>query len=77
MADNPQLDDAMLENAVTAQSVTTRDGSVVSQNLKDQMELDKYLAAKSALAGGGSALGFLRPRKMIPPSSIGGCGRGP
>ena len=72
-----QLTSALIENAITAQSVTTRDGSVTSQNIGQQILADQYLAAKSALASRG-ALGCLRAAKCIPPSSIGArIGRGP
>lgn len=65
-----QIDAALLENATGPQSVTTRDGSVTSQNLQAQMEYDRYQATKAAMANGTGLLA-LRPVKMVPPSAIG------
>jgi len=77
-ANSDQLDAAMQENAATAQAITTRDGSVTSQSLDSQIKYDRYRAAKAALNGGLTAFDCMRPRKMIPPSSIGQrCGGGP
>jgi hypothetical protein len=44
--------DAIEENARTPNSITTRDGSVTSQDLMGQIAADKYLASKRAARAG-------------------------
>lgn len=61
------LENDIAQNATSPQSVTTRDGSVTSQNLTAQIEADRYLASKGMV----SALHACRPVKMVPPSPIG------
>lgn len=66
-----QATNAIIENLITPQSVTTRDGSASAHSLESQIAADQYLSAKLAVNSAGGALGALRPVKMIPPSSIG------
>jgi len=62
---------AIAENAAGAQSVSSAAGSLTAHSLLDQIAADQYLSAKAAVNSPGGALGALRTRKMIPPSSIG------
>jgi hypothetical protein len=49
----PSLDDAILSNALGPAEVESEVGRVRAHNIKDQIELAKFLAAKKATGGGG------------------------
>lgn len=57
--DQQAAEKAIDENATSAQSITTRDGAVVSQNLAAQMRWADRKAAMAARQRGGSGLTFL------------------
>jgi hypothetical protein len=63
----PNLTDAIRENATTPQSITTRDGSVTSVSVQDQIAAARFLASETAKAKNHLGLTF---RQLEP----GGCG---
>jgi hypothetical protein len=69
MADIPdqsQLENAMLQNALGPASAETDGTRVTQHSLKDQIELDRYLANKRAVQKGG--LGIVL-KKLSPPGA--------
>lgn len=65
---NTDLADAIAENAAGPKAAQNDSGSVTEHSLREQIEADKYLANKKALAKG---LG-LRLAKIQPGSAVGG-----
>jgi hypothetical protein len=65
--DNSDLGDAIESNAEGPRRVEGDMGSVEQHNLKDQIEADKYLAAKQAARKKRRGLRF---NKLIPPGSV-------
>jgi hypothetical protein len=53
-------------DAQKAQSVTVDGQTIVRRSIKEQIEADQYLAAKTAAASGNQFFG-LRMRKIVPP----------
>ena len=68
MSDIDTLRQKIVENASSPNSITTRDGSQTSQDLNGQIAAARFVA--DCLASG-DAFSAMRPRKMVPPSSIG------
>lgn len=64
MAD--KLDDAIAENAVAPRKASGDSGSVEQHSLTEQIEADRYLAAKKAVK---SKNGGLHLHKLLPPGS--------
>jgi hypothetical protein len=59
------------ETAQGPRRVRTEAGEVEAQNLRDQIEADKYLAGKDAVtAAAGRTNRGLRFNKLIPPGTI-------
>jgi hypothetical protein len=65
MADD--LDDTILENAQGPERVEGDAGSVKQHPLPDQIEADKYLAAKEAAKRKDRGLRF---NKLVPPGTV-------
>lgn len=59
MADTNDLTEAIVENATSAASVSSREGSQSSHSLQDQIGADRYLASKRAARRGRSGLRIL------------------
>jgi hypothetical protein len=66
MPDQSQLENAMLQSALGPASAETDGTRVTQHNLKDQIELDRYLASKQAAQKGG--LGIIL-KKLSPPGA--------
>ncbi len=66
MSDNPNLDDAIRENAAGPKRAQTDSVSVEQHDLKDQIEADRYLSSKEAAKKG---LG-VRMTKVVPPGAV-------
>ncbi len=66
MSENPNLDDAIRENAAGPKRAQTDSVSVEQHDLKDQIEADRYLSSKEAAKKG---LG-VRMTKVVPPGAV-------
>ena len=60
---NSELEDQLRQNAAAPAEASNETGSVKQHSLKDQIELDRYLAQKAAA---GSPLGSLGIAQIIP-----------
>lgn len=63
----PDLEDVIRENAAGPASASGDSGSMQQHNLKDQIEADKYLAAKAAVQTPSRGIRFSR---VIPPGPV-------
>jgi hypothetical protein len=59
-SDSDKLTDAIQDNAVSAQSVSSAAGSMSAHSLNDQIAADRYLASKRAAKAGVSGLRIMR-----------------
>ena len=64
-----EVSDALKSAAQQPKRVRTDAGEVEAHSLRDQIEADKYLAAKAAAASTNTHRG-LRFNKLIPPGTI-------
>lgn len=67
MPDPTPLEDAIAENAAGPKRAQGDAGSVEQHSLKEQIEADRYLAAKQAMQARGKGL---RISKLVPPGAV-------
>jgi hypothetical protein len=66
-----EIRDKIDENARSPRRVRTEAGEVEAQNLRDQIEADRYLAGKDAVTNAANRTKRgLRFNKIIPPGSL-------
>ena len=68
---DPQLDQAIAENAAGPAKAMVDGQSVEQHALKDQIEADRYLASKRASRGRGLGIRLV---KLTPPGAVDGLG---
>ncbi|RMF87435.1 MAG: hypothetical protein D6741_20565 [Planctomycetota bacterium] len=66
MTDEPNLDDAIRDNAQGPAEVSGDAGTVKQQSLKDQIAADRYLASKEAVKSPQRGVRF---NKLVPPGA--------
>jgi len=66
----PDLEAIITNLAGKPASVTTDGETVTMPNLKDLIAADKYLKGQTALSGGKSGWGALRPARVVPPAAL-------
>ncbi len=64
---NPDLEQAIRDNAAGPAKAAGDSGSVEQHPLKDQIEADRYLASKNAARKPGLGIKFA---KIVPPGSV-------